>query len=299
MLECEISKARWKKTGKDVLVKWLKGERELRETAKYSIHRDGVKHSLKINQLMFEDMAEYSAIITEDKSTAKLDITDKKIEFVSALKDIEVNEKETAQFDCEVNRVQQNKPGELLPITWYKQVKNESGEVKEEQLAQGKRLDMVRLNKKLMLKINTAELDDAGVYTVMIGDAKCSAKLTVKEIAVAFNRKLEDQTGIENHSVTFECLANRADKTAKWFMNDKEITKEQIRAGKFVPSQEKAKFQLIINNLDYIKDNNARVTCQVGGNSTSATLYVEEEGIKFVERLTDTGVKENTEAVFV
>lgn len=75
--ECEISKAKWKKTGNDIIVKWCKGERELRETSKYTIKRDGVKHSLTLHDLAFEDIADYTASVQSEKSAGKLDIQGK------------------------------------------------------------------------------------------------------------------------------------------------------------------------------------------------------------------------------
>lgn len=72
--ECEISKARWKKTGNEVIVKWFKGERELRETSKYSIKRNEAIHSLTVKELLIEDIAEYSAMVLTEKTSAKLNI---------------------------------------------------------------------------------------------------------------------------------------------------------------------------------------------------------------------------------
>ena len=103
--DCEISKAKWKKTGLDVAVKWFKGEREIKDMSKYTIRKSGVKHSLVIKQLMFEDVSDYSAVVLEERTKAKLNISEGGVEFTSKLKDVEVDEKETAQFDCEVNRV--------------------------------------------------------------------------------------------------------------------------------------------------------------------------------------------------
>ncbi len=73
-LECEISKAKWKKKGTDVIVKWFKGDRELRDTSKYSIRRNGVIHSLTIKDLEFDDASQYSAVVSEEKTTARLEI---------------------------------------------------------------------------------------------------------------------------------------------------------------------------------------------------------------------------------
>lgn len=296
VFECELSKSKWKKTGNDVIVKWFKGERELKETSKYSMKRDGVTQSLTVKQLIFEDTAEYSAVVQTEKTTAKLDIQDGEIEFTTKLRDVEVTEKETAQFDCEVNKIQLSRTGESLPVVWYKK----SDKSEDEKLYQAGRIEIVKLNKRLVLKINTSVVEDAGVYVISVGSAKAEAKLTVKEIPVVFKKPLEDQRAKEASNCTFECTVNRADKPVKWFINGELITKEDVKSGKYSISQEKNRLQLTINNLDLAKDNNCEITCQVGDKTKShAKLRVDEEDIKFVERLADSGVKENDPAQFI
>lgn len=72
--ECEISKSKWKKTGTDVDIKWMKGERELRDGIKYSIRKDGCKHSLKLKDLAFEDESNYSAVVLKESTSGRLKI---------------------------------------------------------------------------------------------------------------------------------------------------------------------------------------------------------------------------------
>jgi len=293
--ECEISKAKWKKTGNDVVVKWCKGERELRDTAKYSISRDGIRHSLTIKQLMFEDVSDYSAIVLIERTSGKLTIGESEVSFTAKLKDVEVNEKETAQLDCEVSKTHSSKNAEPLPVSWYKLVND-----KEEKLVHDGRIETHKLNKKLVLKINNALVEDAGTYVVSIGDVKAQAKLIVNEIPVIFKRPLEDQRSKEGQSCTFECTVNRSDKPISWFVNGKLITKEDISSGKYAISQDKNRLQLVINNLDLATHNNAEITCQVGDKAkTVAKLTVDEGDIKFIERLVDSGVKENEPIQFV
>lgn len=151
-----------------------------------------------------------------------------------------------------------------------------------------------------MLKIRDATLEDAGTYILSIGGVKAEAKLSVIEIPITFKKPLEDQRAKEGQSATFECTVNRADKPVKWFINGVQISKEDIKSGKYSIKQEKNRLQLNINNLDLEKDNNCEVTCQVGEKSkTSAKLRIDEDDIKFVERLVDLGVRENEPAQFV
>lgn len=72
--ECELSKGKWKKNGLDVDVKWFKGERELKDSLKYSLNRDGCKRSLRIKNLAFEDINNYSVEINKEKCTAQLKV---------------------------------------------------------------------------------------------------------------------------------------------------------------------------------------------------------------------------------
>ena len=160
-------------------------------------------------------------------------------------------------------------------------------------------------NKKLILKIDDCTLEDAGTYIVTIGGIRAEANLTVNEIPFVFKRPLEDQRAKEGQSCVFECTLNRAptaDKPVKWFVNGKLITKDDIKSGKYTVTQEKTRLQLKVNNLDLANDNACEITCQVGDktkSSTKAKLNVDEEDIKFVERLVDTGAKENSPAQFV
>ncbi len=75
--DCEVSKAVWKKTGLPVVVKWMRGERELRENMKYTLRKDEVRHSLLVKEVDFDDAAEYTAVVVNEKTSAKLEVTGK------------------------------------------------------------------------------------------------------------------------------------------------------------------------------------------------------------------------------
>jgi hypothetical protein len=187
------------------------------------------------------------------------------------------------------------KSGEILPVVWYK-VQDE----KEEKLNEDNRIEMIKLNKKLILKINNAEVEDSGTYLVSIGHVKAQAILTVNEIPIVFKKPLEDQRAKEGETATFECTVSRYDKPISWFINGKLLSKEDLNSGKYTISNNKNKLQLVINNLELEKDNNCEVTVQVGNKAkSSAKLRVIEDDIKFIERLADVGCKENESCQFV
>ena len=141
-------------------------------------------------------------------------------------------------------------------------------------------------------------MEDAGSYWVQAGDAKAKAKLTVNEIPVVFKRPLKDLTGREDQSVTFEATVNRDDKPVKWLVDGKLLSKEDIDTGMYVVKKDKCRLSLAIHGLSMDKHHDVHVTCQCGDKAKSkAKLVLEEEDIKFVERLTDSGVREGDAVV--
>jgi len=289
--ECELSKAQWKKKGSDILVKWYKGEKEIKESSKYAFKRNGINQGLVIKELEFDDAGQYSAVVgDEEKTSAKLEIEEKDLEITSGLSDVTCIEKETAQFDCELNKLESH-TGDAYPVQWYRRLEGQ----KEEKIQKDGRFEITTKNKKLILKINDASLEDAAIYSVKIGDLKTSAKLTVNEIPIVFKTGLADQKGKEGHSVTFECVVNRADKPVKWLVNGELIRPD----GKYVPKQDKNKLLLTVNDLDLLNDDDCSITCQVGDKLKSkAKLRVIEDDIRFVERLVDAGAKEMSSTHF-
>lgn len=137
---CELSKSKWKKTGLDIIVKWFKGQREIKETTKYGMKRHGVKHTLGVRQLAFDDVSEYSASVMAERTSADLTVGESGVEFTSKMKDVEVEEKETAQFDIEVNRLVSSASGEAIPYQWVRKFDGS-----EEELTKAGRFSMTTM----------------------------------------------------------------------------------------------------------------------------------------------------------
>jgi len=299
LFECELSKAKWKKSGQDIVVKWFRGEREIKETTKYGFRRSGVRHSLEIRQLAFEDISEYSASVMTERTSGNLTISEGGVEFVTKMKDVEVEEKETGVFEVEVNRIVSSASGQTIPYVWSRRCGGNGGGGESEVLEKGSHFQMTNIGKKLVLKVNESTMEDPGTYSVKIGGASISAKLTVNEIPVVFKRPLKDLTGKEGQSCCFEATVNRDDKPVKWFVDGKQVTRDEIQSGKYLVKQDKCRLSLTINDLEMDKHHDIQVTCQCGEKAKcKAQLTLEEDDIRFVERLVDLGVKETDSAQF-
>jgi len=158
--ECELSKAKWKKTGLDIVVKWFRGEREIKETTKYGMKRSGARHTLEVRQLAFDDVSEYSAAVMAERTSGKLTLSEGGVEFTSKMRDVEVEEKETAQFEVEVNRAVSSATGQGIPFVWSRRC---GGEVEE--LEKSSRFQMSCIGKKLVLKVNECTMEEPGMIT--------------------------------------------------------------------------------------------------------------------------------------
>ncbi|XP_074520910.1 obscurin-like protein 1a [Halichoeres trimaculatus] len=159
ILECTVSSPRSSAT-------WYKGSEELFPSDRMEILADGCSHKLVILQAAVEDEGTYSIEVGEHSCTAKLMVEAQALVMVKELEDEEVNESESACFQCEVS-VAINKPpvwtlnGETLQSSPFVRVENH-GTVH-----------------KLTLK-NTS-VDMSGVVKFTMGKAKSSAALTVIE----------------------------------------------------------------------------------------------------------------------
>ena len=90
------------------------------------------------------------------------------LDFMKPMSDVEVTEKETATFECEVSKPKQS-------ATWY-----QAGGKIEPGVGDWSRFRTENDGKIHRLIIESAQMDDAEKYSCNIKDKKTSAKLTVK-----------------------------------------------------------------------------------------------------------------------
>ncbi|CAF0814387.1 unnamed protein product [Rotaria sordida] len=286
--ECELNKSKWKKTGQTIICKWFRNvDRELRSTVKYSIERSGPIQKLIIHNAQFEDEAEYRCVIMDKFVSAKLTVKEIPVTFTQLLEDIKTIERETVIFQCEVSKTQSTRTETEIPIQWYRDgVKIVGGGRFEISKSSG--------NKRQTLKIINASLTDTGEYACTAGtdQIRTVANLIVGDLDVEFLQTLQDRTILEDQTLILECIVNRTDKPISWYFND-----QQIHSGtKYDISREKNKLRLIVKNVT--ADNEGQYRCCVANVKTQCQIIVDEEKVRFTERLTDVGVKEGDAAKF-
>ncbi|XP_037313225.2 obscurin isoform X2 [Pungitius pungitius] len=267
--DCEVSR-----TNADV--KWFKGDVEVKPGKNVGVHSSGRKRTLVINKCAPEDAGTYVCRTADDNTAATLAVLARDVQIVRKLEDIEVMEKESAAFVCEISH-------DEVDHQWCK------GGVKL------KASDDIRMRQEgktytLLFKAVTAE--DVGEIKFTADKASSTAKLRVKELPVKFVKRLRDKIAMFKHRGHLECQVSRASAAVKWYKNKLEIK----HGKKYEIKAEDVYRKLIINDVD--SGDEDTYTCDAADDKTSCKLLVEEQSISIVRELSSVEVTEPFAAVF-
>ncbi|XP_023933258.1 titin isoform X1 [Lingula anatina] len=169
--ECEVNKP-------DKTARWQKNGRAIKHGGKFAISVDGTTHTLTIQDVSLEEEAEYTVIIEDKKSSAKLFVEEIAVEFTKELEDTTVTEiPGSAEFECELNQPD-------VPIQWLQGDKPLRPSDKHKMVSEGP------VHKLLVKEVDD---EDDGDYSVVAKDKKSTAKLSVEVPPQAFlDEKFQD-----------------------------------------------------------------------------------------------------------
>ena len=68
-------------------------------------------------------------------------------------------------------------------------------------------------------------MSDGGVYKFVAKDAVSEANVKVNEEPIQIKKRLQDQDGLENNEVVFECELNKPNLPVEWCFNELPIDK--------------------------------------------------------------------------
>ncbi|XP_029381509.1 obscurin isoform X2 [Echeneis naucrates] len=267
--ECEVSR-----TNADV--KWLKDDTELKPGKNFGIHSLGRKRTLVISKCTPEDAGTYICRTTDDNTSAKLTVRARDIKIVKKLQDVEVMEKESASFVCEISH-------DEVECQWYK------GSTK---LKAGDNIKMRQEGQRYVLLFKSVSPEDMGEIKFTAEKASSTAKLKVKELPVKFVKKLRDKIAMYKHRGHLECQVSRANAKVKWYKSKTELKTSK----KYEIKSEDVYRKLTINDVD--SGDEDTYTCDATDDKTSCKLLVEEQSISIVRELSSVEVTEPFAAVF-
>ncbi|XP_053118296.1 obscurin isoform X21 [Hemicordylus capensis] len=267
--ECELSRP-------NAEVKWQKDGVLLRPNKKWVMVARGMKRSLTIHKCEFEDQGKYTCDASDDKSSAALEIKARDIKIVKPLEDVEVSEKESASFLCEISH-------DDVQTQWYSN---------ENKIRAGDNVRLRQEGKSYALVYRSVEVEDSADIKFVAETAESRAKLKVKELPVKIVKPLRVKIAIEKHRGFMECKVSRANAEVTWYKNKQQLHPSQ----KYEMVSDGLYRKLMIN--DTVFEDEDIYTCDAIDDKSSAQFYVEEQSINIVKELRDVEVTEPAEARF-
>ena len=263
-------------------VSWFKDGKPLMANSKYEISQIGKVCTLFILDASLDDEGKYTAIIEKNEVSAQMTVEDF-VEILNPLKDQTLTEKANLKLTVIIS--DKNEPG-----TWYKD---------------GKPIELTSdmtcesLNGKHELTIRNCKLSDGGVYMFVTKDAKTQANVNVNEEPLQIIKRLQDQDGLENTQVIFECELNKPNVPVVWLFNDLSL-KTCFPSESYVISQVDNKYVLTLPKCQL--NQQGVFSLDIPSNlklKTKGLLVVDEAQAEFLTNIEDKTVKEDENVEFV
>lgn len=128
----------------------------------------GTVHRLTIQDAKLDDFGKYACTAKLSKTTCKVQVLEEPAKVVKPMQNQEVVEKQTAVFDCTLNKAK-------LRVAWYRD---------DTKLTEDDRIHFAQEGKVYKLIINNAQLEDKTIYRIKYEEygvvAESKAQLNVK-----------------------------------------------------------------------------------------------------------------------
>ncbi|XP_010793050.1 titin-like, partial [Notothenia coriiceps] len=269
-LECEVSR-------EEAEVRWFREGQEVRKTKKYDVISEGRKRALVVLDCTPDDAKMYTCDAGDFKTSCFLEVMPPHVEFVKPLQDVEVKEKESARFECEVSR-------ESAKVRWFK----DGSEIRK-----GKKYEIVSKGVSRILIVHKSAFDDEAEYECDARTAKSCGMLTVIEEAARFTKNLSNVEGTETDSVKMICEVSKPSAEVRWFRGDEELPE----GGRYEHIVDGKKRILIIQDLRM--EDGGEYSCSLSATvTTSAKLSLSELAAEFIARPQNQEVVEGEKAEF-
>lgn len=266
-LECETSHY--------AVTKWYHNGKELTGMDHRIVVQEDKIHKLIVKDTTLDDAGAYTCTIKNHETTSTVDVIEKVPQFVKTIDDFEVKETETAILEVEIT-------SDTADVTWLK----DGQPLKEVP----DKITFVKEGKVRKLLIKSSSVSDEGDYTCQLAEEACTAEVSVIELPPEIVKKLENVTIPKGETATFEIELTKGDALVRWFKSKKEIHFDE-----HVQLTIDGKIQRL-KVVNAQPEDEAKYSCKVGSQVSTAKLTVEEPDVQFIVPLPDiTFVPKNTD----
>ncbi|PWA20807.1 hypothetical protein CCH79_00007110, partial [Gambusia affinis] len=246
ILRCEISKP-------GIPVEWRKEHELLRNGVKFQMRKRETTLELLIWKPAPEDSGVYSCECADQITSATVKITALPVTFKQKLRNVLIEEGNTAIFRCELSKAGQT-------VEWRKN--------RDRVIRNGEKYHVRQRDILTELRIIDVSPEDSDIYTCICGNIETTATLTVNAIPVTFKQKLKNQQVEEGHNITLQCEISKAGVPVEWKLGG-----EQLENGdKYQIKQRDSILELTIR--DAVPEDSGIYTCVCREQKTKATVKV-------------------------
>lgn len=258
ILDCETSHY--------TATKWYHNGKELTGMDHRIVVQKDKVHKLIIKDTTLKDGGTYKCTIKGKETSSTVKVIEKSPQFTKTIQDFEVKESETAILEVEITST-------TADVLWLK-----NG---EPIIEEPDKFVFVKDGKIRKLLIESSKIEDEGEYTCQLAEEMCTADVTVIELPPQIIRKLENVTVAKGETATFEVELTKGDALVRWFKGKREIHFDD-------------RVQLIIDGkiqrlkiVDTTSDDEAKYSCKIHDQLSTAKLFVEEPVVQFIVPLND------------
>lgn len=198
----------------DALVQWFKNGHDLEFSDHVTLTIDGKRQLLTVHEATLDDDAEYTCIVGDQESTAKLTVEEPVVKFIRRLPDITlVTKNSDASFTVELSQD--------VSVKWCKN---------KEEVTPSKKYTIINEKCIKTLVVHDSKEDDADEYECIVFNVKTSSQLKVETIKMPPTIIVDDSTYKvkEGDDVTFSVKFSATPKPeVEWTVNKKILKKSQ------------------------------------------------------------------------
>ncbi|XP_039666654.1 obscurin isoform X8 [Perca fluviatilis] len=246
LLRCELSKP-------GIPVEWRKGHDLLKNGVKYQIRKRETSLELLIWKPVPEDSGVYSCVCADQMTSATVKITALPVTFKQKLRNVLVEEGNTAALRCELS-----KSGHT--VEWRKRG--------DELIRSGEKYHMRQRDMLIELRIFDVTPEDSDIYTCICGNIETTATLTVNALPINFKQKLKNLQVEEGHNITLYCEISKAGVPVEWRLGGNLLENGE----KYQIKQRDSALELIIRDAE--PEDSGIYTCVCREQRTKATVKV-------------------------